>query len=122
MSSGSLSPLRKVRCFIPPPDSPLLTTYNRSLLPKLNPMKEKYQIFSKLKEKPANSNPETVYMNSSEVDMVSTLYKKIKRSRGEPVHERETSFVKDPLYKSIYNLKKESVRYRERKHNMSATK
>lgn len=113
MSSGSLSPLRKVRCFIPPPDSPLLTTYSRSLLPKINPLKEKYQIFSQLREKPGSEmNPETVYMNSSEVDMVSTLYRKIKQSRGEATHARETSFVKDPLYKSIYNLKRESVRYR----------
>ena len=38
--------------------------------------------------------------------MVNTLYKKIKKSRGESVHDKETSFVKDPLYKSIYNLKK----------------
>ena len=57
MSSGSLSPLRKVRCFIPPTDSPLMTTYSRSLLPKINPMKEKYQIFSKRKEKPSEMNP-----------------------------------------------------------------
>ena len=106
MSSGSLSPLRKVRCFIPPPDSPLLTTFNRSLLPKLNPMKERYQIFSQRKEKQAREDPETIYMNSKEVDMVSTLYMKIKRSRGEPVHEKESSFLRDPLYKSIFNLKK----------------
>lgn len=42
MSSPSLSPVRKVRCFIPPPDSPLLTTFSRGLLPKIDPLKDKF--------------------------------------------------------------------------------
>lgn len=49
-------------------------------------------------------------LGTPEVDIVNSLYRQIKKSRGESVHERETSYVKDPLYKSIYNMKKESTR------------
>lgn len=83
MSVESLSQIRKIKCFIPPPESPLLTTYSRSLLPKLTPLKEKYQIFSKRRSYPGReSNPETVLMKSSEIDIINGLYRKIKRSRG----------------------------------------
>lgn len=51
MSEGALSPLRKIRLFFPPIDSPLLTTYGRSVLPKLTPLKEKYSVFSQRKER-----------------------------------------------------------------------
>lgn len=42
MSQGSFSPLRKIKLFFPPVDSPLLTTYGRSLMPKMQILKEKY--------------------------------------------------------------------------------
>lgn len=83
MSVPSLSPIRKIRVFIPPNDSPLLTTYGRSLLPKLGPMKEKFHIFSSRREKPSeDSNPETVLISLRDLDSVNNAYRKIKKSRG----------------------------------------
>jgi len=39
MSEGVLSPLRKIKLFFPPIDSPLLTTYGKSLLPQVSILK-----------------------------------------------------------------------------------
>lgn len=82
MSDYPLSPLRQIKLFFPPIDSPSLTTYLRSIRPKLNPLKQKYCVFSQMKEKSVCDNPETVYMSSSDIDIVASSYKKIKRSRG----------------------------------------
>jgi hypothetical protein len=101
--------LRRIKLFFPPIDSPLLTTYGRSLLPKVIPLKEKFAAFSQRREKKVLENPETVYMSSSDIDIVNSSYVKIKRSRGESVSERETEFPKDPLYKSIYEMKHRSI-------------
>lgn len=46
MSEPAFSPLRKIKLFFPPIDSPLLTTYAKSVLPKVTPLKEKYAVFS----------------------------------------------------------------------------
>lgn len=39
MSEGALSPLRKIKLFFPPIDSPLLTTFGKSVMPKVQPLK-----------------------------------------------------------------------------------
>jgi hypothetical protein len=88
MSDSPLSPLRKIKLFFPPIEAPTLTTYVKSILPKLNPLKEKYSVYSQMKEKKGCDNPETVYMSSSDIDIVANSYKKIKRSRGESVSLR----------------------------------
>lgn len=49
MSEGMLSPIRKIKLFFPPIESPLLTTYGRSVMHKINPLKEKYSVFSQRK-------------------------------------------------------------------------
>jgi hypothetical protein len=56
------------------------------------------------------SSPETVYMSASDIDIVNSSYRKIKRSRGESVSAKEVEFPKDPLYKSIYEMKHRAVR------------
>ena len=48
-------------------------------------------------------------MSSTDIDIVNCSYSKIKRARGESVPKRETDYVKDPLYKTIYDLKHQSV-------------
>ncbi len=48
-------------------------------------------------------------MSSIDIDIVNSSYVKIKRSRGEFVPKKESDFPKDPLYKSIYNMKHNSV-------------
>ena len=57
MSDSALSPLRKIKLFFPPIDSPALTVYSKSILPKVNPLKEKYSVFSQMKEKRGYDNP-----------------------------------------------------------------
>lgn len=48
-------------------------------------------------------------MSSSDIDIVNSSYLKIKRSRGESVPNKESEFVKDPLFKSIYEMKHKSI-------------
>ena len=48
-------------------------------------------------------------MSSGDIDIVNTSYCKIKRTRGESIPKREGDFSKDPLYKSIYDMKHRSV-------------
>jgi hypothetical protein len=48
-------------------------------------------------------------MSASDIDIVNNSYKKIKRSRCESIPLKESEFVKDPLYKSIYELKHQSI-------------
>ena len=50
MSEAILSPLRKIKLFFPPIDSPLLTTYGKSVLPKVQPLKERFSVLSQRKE------------------------------------------------------------------------
>ena len=49
MSEGVLSPLRKIKLFFPPIDQPLLTTYGKSVQPKLNSLKERFSVLSNRK-------------------------------------------------------------------------
>ncbi len=49
-------------------------------------------------------------MSSSDIDIVNNSYLKIKRSRGESVSGRESDFAKDPLYKSIYEMKHKAIK------------
>lgn len=109
MSESALSPLRRIKLFFPPIDSPLLTTYGRSIFPKVAPLKERFSALSQRREKKVLENPETVYMSASDIDIVNSSYVKIKRSRGESVSEKETEFPRDPLYKSIYEMKHKSI-------------
>lgn len=88
MSEGALSPLRKIKLFFPPIDSPLLTTYAKSVLPKIQPLKERFSALSQRKESKITENPETVYMSSIDIDIVNSSYVKIKRSRGESVSKK----------------------------------
>jgi hypothetical protein len=39
MSENVLSPVRKIKLFFPPIDSPLLTPYGKAVMPKLIPLK-----------------------------------------------------------------------------------
>lgn len=109
MSEGMFSPLRKIRVFFPPLDSPLLTTYGRSLLPTVQPLKQRFSVFSQMKETNLRENPESIYMSTIDIDIVNSSYCKIKRSRGESLPKKETDYFKDALYKSIYNMKHRSV-------------
>ena len=49
MSEGGLSPLRKIKLFFPPLDSPLLTPYGKSVLPKVQGLKERFSVLSQRK-------------------------------------------------------------------------
>lgn len=111
MSESALSPLRRIRLFFPPIDSPLLTPYGLSVLPKVGPLKEKFCALSQRRESSILGAPETVYMSASDIDIVNSSYRKIKRSRGESVSAREAEFPKDPLYKSIYDMKHRAVKH-----------
>lgn len=110
MSECGLSPLRRIRLFFPPIDSPLLTPYGRSVLPKVGPLKERFSALSQRRESSVLGAPETVYMSASDIDIVNSSYLKIKRSRGEMVSAREAEFPKDPLYKSIYDMKHRAIK------------
>lgn len=57
MSESALSPLRRIKLFFPPLDSPLLTTYGRSIFPKVAPLKERFSAFSQRREKRVLENP-----------------------------------------------------------------
>lgn len=57
MSEGALSPLRKIKLFFPPIDSPLLTTFGKSVMPKVQPLKERFSALSQRKESKITSNP-----------------------------------------------------------------
>lgn len=48
-------------------------------------------------------------MSSSDIDIVNNSYKKIKRSRGQSIPRRQSEFEKDPLFKSIYDIKHKSI-------------
>ena len=50
MSEGVLSPLRKIKLFFPPLDSPLLTTYGKSVLGKVQPLKERFSVLNNHQE------------------------------------------------------------------------
>lgn len=108
MSESGLSPLRKIRLFFPPADSPLLTTYTKALLPKIDPLKRKYSVLSQRRER-ASECPETVYMNTYELDSVNSSYLKIKQNRGEETPKRESEYRRDPLYRSLYDMKHKAV-------------
>jgi len=49
MSENVLSPLRKIKLFFPPIDSPLLTPYGKAVMPKVTPLKERFSVLSQRK-------------------------------------------------------------------------
>jgi hypothetical protein len=66
--SDAGSHIRKIKLYIPSSESPLMTTYGKMMLPKLSPMKHKYEIFSNRTEKIKNLNPETEYISANELN------------------------------------------------------
>jgi len=82
MSEGALSPLRRLKLFFPPIESPLLTTYGKANLPKMQSLKEKFSVLSQRKETSNKDDVEDTYMSSMDIDIVNSSYLKIKRSRG----------------------------------------
>jgi hypothetical protein len=82
MSEVAFSPLRKIKLFFPPIDSPLLTTYGKSVMGKVQPLKERFSAFSQRKESRVSDEVESIYMSSIDIDIVNSSYLKIKRTRG----------------------------------------
>lgn len=61
-------------------------------------------------------------MSASDIDIVNNSYRKIKRSRGESVSAREAEFPKDPLYKSIYDMKHRAIKQVRARSQKNMTK
>jgi len=48
-------------------------------------------------------------MSARDIDMVNRSYVQIKKHRNEPISSIQSEFIKDPLFKSIFDLKNKSL-------------
>jgi len=109
MQETFVSPIRKIKLFLPPIQSNIQNHFERSVMHSVSSLKEKHFISNQTKYIPHWQNPEIEYMSARDIDMVNRSYVQIKKHRNEPISPIQSEFIKDPLFKSIFDLKNKSL-------------